>query len=1161
MSTEIEFLLGKVDGRWDPQQPTVGCPYSYQIWVDSRTLLGHLRRLRVAIDNGPLQRGCFPYYLFLCQMRIKNSPQYGEFKYLNILDLDVPAADKEEITILEKKIKALKFPGEIGSRVMAWFTGKKGFRVAYYPVSADDTELVQINNGETKEHIGRYMEDRDGALFQNTNHDWVIMTQRYLDIAPWFKNRGFKMDIFKHPVTGIQPCIIRDVSPDLHVGQSSAFKIATFWADLTLFMEMKLRDLFTDDLVKESMRQPDLTTVPSQVAVQPPKVYQGAECSNIQDWHTQIPQALKSYFGNAIPTYFRWIRPKDSFIFSSSGYYCKIHGKNHSSLEKVYYVWRKGKSYITCHCRSSNPSTTSTADGYKIFFQADYSAYLGDIPFLEDAIELRKLVLEDHTSFHTTKEKYVRDLILEDSRFHGELGPGEGPFILFVKAGMGCGKTEGLRLLLDRLSSQAPKDKKLRVLAISTRRTCAGFLSKNFGCVPYINLTEGALAMPRSQLPNYDRICISMESLRHLSRKTSNGLEVIPSFDVVVLDEIETILSLFPSETMTSKRDNFLLLAAICSKARRVFALDATLGSKTIGFFRDFNMLKSSLHYSILFNQYVSEEDSFLIYDQTCYLDWRAVMMLGVEKKQRILLVSDRKNAIHVLFQELQLHLIQRLGYNPFASKEEGDKPEKLSLLITGASPDGDKSTAVDCNYWAVLDFLAYSPVITVGNSDMSEWDEQVCLFRGNVLASTAIQMAKRARRIKSKIRHILIVNYENSPTPSIGGKRKISEVFNRHDKLFRDEATYLLREKVLVVGEGELQNVVSIKRPHCALRNLVESCKTEEFASRSTFRAEFERLLKYTGIKFAAYPARPQIEAEVKANQAALNRLRKRSEILTDTTPYEGLASKKVISGDVQSRQNIVNTAVERLLALGAPLTNREFIRKEMTVEEFIEFQKTHPLDKTVYRNSYLLRTSGDCTELEFIQAFETHRLKPDEYAEPFWLFIKKMEAVRTTSYFNYCTSEYFSVSRALKDEKFCDAIRNFRLGHKDGPIWEVYANIFPKSGAYGDIKAQIVHFIEFICPFFGEFYEKVSVREHRKLHKEQPDNPEIPSPHIMINRSKEGKKRKHSSDKLYRVLKEKQQNVIVLSNFMHSVHPRDARLLPETYRFRKYFLTQSNA
>ena len=458
---------------------------------------------------------------------------------------------------------------------------------------------------------------------------------------------------------------------------------------------------------------------------------------------------------------------------------------------------------------------------------------------------------------------------------------------------------------------------------------------------------------------------IGQAFFHYLIRKEKGvaGVSVIPKFDVVILDEIETILGLFPSSTMDGKRDNFVLLADICKASTWIFALDALLGSKTIGFFRDYGLLKSSIHYSILFNKFPMEETTYLIYTKNHFLCWLRELKRAVEKegkeRKRVAIVSDRKNALHVLFTDIQSHVTSIHGKNLYDPNEPN---YRKSMLLTGASSDADKSTAVDCNFWSLLDFLALSPVVTVGNSDMSVWDEEFALFKGNVTAATAIQMCGRLRRIKSGRRHILVMDDPEGsfhvPRPSeqlIGteSKRKISKVYNKHEKLFEKEARYLLQEKVLIVEQGALKTVIPIKRPFQPLRNLMEVCKKEELEARDNFSGQFIRLLEYGSMAYEFYPGPDNYTKEYEAaNKAALQRLRKASKYITDRKDPEDEST--TVKGNLKCAESVINSAVERLTNFGAPLSNRDLIRESITHDEFLEFQKTHPTQKLVLRNRY---------------------------------------------------------------------------------------------------------------------------------------------------------------------------------------------------------------
>ena len=197
------------------------------------------------------------------------------------------------------------------------------------------------------------------------------------------------------------------------------------------------------------------------------------------------------------------------------------------------------------------------------------------------------------------------------------------------------------------------------------------------------------------------------------------------------------------------------------------------------------------------------------------------------------------------------------------------------------------------------------------------------------------------------------------------------------------------------------------------------------------------------------------------------------------------------------------------------------------------------------------MLNNFKDCTALQFLELFELHKTNPNEHAEPMWFFIRKAATVLETEYFR-TRKQYFSVLQAAADTEFVDAIKQFQNEHT-GPIWEVYANVFPINGTYPtSLEPAISHFIEITCPFFGIFFQKVSVREHKKLKRLNPDDEEIPKPGSGANK----KTRSFKKPKLYSLEKVKNQNVKVLGEFMHSVHRHDAMLLPETYSYRKYFL-----
>lgn len=94
---------------------------------------------------------------------------------------------------------------------------------------------------------------------------------------------------------------------------------------------------------------------------------------------------------------------------------------------------------------------------------------------------------------------------------------------------------------------------------------------KNFVC--YLD-EQGSLA----DRNKYPRVICQLESMHRLF---GDGFEV-PSYDLVVIDEVESVLRHLSSATMTSSLASIDMFEDICRGARRgVLAMDAFLGPST----------------------------------------------------------------------------------------------------------------------------------------------------------------------------------------------------------------------------------------------------------------------------------------------------------------------------------------------------------------------------------------------------------------------------------------------------------------------------------------------------------------------------------------------------------------------------------------------------
>ena len=119
---------------------------------------------------------------------------------------------------------------------------------------------------------------------------------------------------------------------------------------------------------------------------------------------------------------------------------------------------------------------------------------------------------------------------------------------------MGKGKTSFLTHYLDFL-------KKPRVLFISQRKTFTNFICSSFsdyGLVNYQKIKNG----------DYDEkmLCIQIESIHKIKKM---------QYDIIIIDEVETVLNQFSSDTMAHISDCWKKMKELVLHAEYCVCLDA----------------------------------------------------------------------------------------------------------------------------------------------------------------------------------------------------------------------------------------------------------------------------------------------------------------------------------------------------------------------------------------------------------------------------------------------------------------------------------------------------------------------------------------------------------------------------------------------------------
>lgn len=153
-------------------------------------------------------------------------------------------------------------------------------------------------------------------------------------------------------------------------------------------------------------------------------------------------------------------------------------------------------------------------------------------------------------------QRYVDKNLLNDAKI-GD--------VYLIQSAMGTGKTE-------LLSYYVKENKNKRVLLISVRRTQARNYLNRFNAKSYLDIKE------KTKIAKEDKLICSCESLYYIGRT---------SYDIVILDEVESILATFCGNRTTFKhyRECWDTFKYLLGNAELVIGLDAFLGERSINFF------------------------------------------------------------------------------------------------------------------------------------------------------------------------------------------------------------------------------------------------------------------------------------------------------------------------------------------------------------------------------------------------------------------------------------------------------------------------------------------------------------------------------------------------------------------------------------------------
>lgn len=299
--------------------------------------------------------------------------------------------------------------------------------------------------------------------------------------------------------------------------------------------------------------------------------------------------------------------------------------------------------------------------------------------------------------------------------------------LLCVKSPMGTGKTYMMGNIIEKNS-----EKFKRILWITHRITLTKQIYgsfKKYGFTTYLD-KEGNLG-------ECDRIIVQLDSLERLFTidVTDEGCEIsIPKYDLVVIDETESLLNHFNSPYLDKKKDGgrslFNEMMTCIKYAPKVIFMDADMGERTHCLISSMQEKKTQR----IVNNYRPDKRTFNITSNLTR--WMGAMRRDIKDRKKLCIVSMGTEVLMRI--EEMIRGIKGIRYVKHTSQTD----DKLKKKIENVN-----------EYWTNFQVVMYSPTIESGvDFSVKHFDKMYCfLLSGSRTTSQRgfMQMTGRIRNLK----------------------------------------------------------------------------------------------------------------------------------------------------------------------------------------------------------------------------------------------------------------------------------------------------------------------------------------------------------------------------------------------------------------------------
>jgi hypothetical protein len=293
-----------------------------------------------------------------------------------------------------------------------------------------------------------------------------------------------------------------------------------------------------------------------------------------------------------------------------------------------------------------------------------------------------------------------------------------GTQALSLRSCMGSGKTTVLDSILGRLGGG------VTALVVTYRQSLALELKRKLAAHGFVSYGD---VTPRDSLSDrvrYPRVICQVESLHWLS-----GVRTVPRFDLVVVDEVESLLRHFTSPTVPCPAETMERFMSMLRCARRgIITMDATWGDATWTLLRD-----AGISNTLIVNDHppVAPRTFAFTNDDAAWTDHIMDDLSAGLNVVVVSLSSERAMALHA-------NAVAALGADRV-------------LLHTSKSSDATKALLANVDaLWVRYQMVIYSPTIAAGVDFSAPHFKRMYVYvcAMSALPATALQMAFRVRKL-----------------------------------------------------------------------------------------------------------------------------------------------------------------------------------------------------------------------------------------------------------------------------------------------------------------------------------------------------------------------------------------------------------------------------